>query len=156
MAEVKGLENLQAALEALPANIEKNFMRGALRAGGKEIEQEAKALVPVKSGKLRSTIRTSTGSRGGKVFARVLAGDRRKGGAFWAGFVERGTKAHEIKPKNRASLFIAGLLRQIVKHPGARASHFMERAAEGRERAAVQAVANYLKDRLARFKVRGR
>lgn len=172
---VHGLAELQKAMDEFPAKIEQNIMRGALRAGANVIAEEARRLVPVQSGQLRESIRVSVRPLpGGRIVATVKAGDRfkvYKGGValkgapyrtkrssggydyhapFYAHFVEFGTARHWIKPKNRKSLFIAGLLREIVDHPGARPRPFMRPALDAKARAAVEAMAEYIRKRLPR------
>lgn len=149
--EIKGAAELQRALAQLPAKLEARVSRQALRAGAKIIEQEAKARVPVNEGKLRASIRVSTGIRNGVVNAQVKAGGRKKGDPFYAHFVEFGTKPHEIKPRRFKSLFIAGLMRKIVQHPGAKAKPFMKPAFDAKAQEAVGAVTDYIRKRLARL-----
>lgn len=112
---VKGLDELQKFLDALPAKMEANVMRSALRAGAQVIAQEAKANVPVDTGRLRDSIRVTTRSRRGTVYASVKAGskdtkkkvsEKRGGGisvsyenAWYAHFVEYGTAPHFIGTK---------------------------------------------------------
>ena len=69
MAEVKieGLEALYKQMQELPLKVEKNVMRGALRAGQKTFLVRARALVPVKSGALRKSLRIKTNSKRGLV-----------------------------------------------------------------------------------------
>ena len=111
LAQVKGLAELQAAMDSLPAKIEANIMRGALRAGAKLIQAEAKRLVPVAppneenrrlyggyEGLLRDSIRISVSLRRGTVTARVRAGGkvRGTGDPYYARWPEYGTKPHRI------------------------------------------------------------
>jgi HK97 gp10 family phage protein len=128
--QIKGGEELAAALRDFPVKFEVKVMTAALREGAMEIESRAKLNVPVRTGKLRKSIkiRRRTNKRSGYINLLVTAGDRKKHGAFYAHMVEFGTQPHEIAPKTAKSLFIAGLLRQIVQHPGAKPSGFMRRA----------------------------
>ena len=144
--EVKGLAGLQALLDELPARIEGNVVRGALRAGAKVVSDEAKRLCPVgKTGDLRDSIRVSLRSKHGRITATVKAGNAR---AFYAHMVEFGTARHWIKPKNRKSLFVAGLLREAVDHPGAKKEPFMRPAIDGKADEAIDAMAAYLRERI--------
>jgi HK97 gp10 family phage protein len=170
---VTGLAELQKVLDEFPAAMERNIMRGALRAGANVIAKEARRLVPVNTGQLRDSIRVSVRPfPGGKLVATVKAGGRFKvyasgkaiknaayrtgkaGGGFdyhtpfYAHFVEFGTARHWIKPKSRKSLFIAGLLKELVDHPGARSKPFMRPAFDGKARAAIEAMADYIRTRL--------
>ena len=144
--EVKGLSGLQALLDELPARIEGNVVRGGLRSAAKVVEMEAKRLCPVgKTGDLRESIRVTLRSKHGRISATVKAGNAR---AFYAHMVEFGTARHWIKPKNRKSLFVAGLLREAVDHPGAKKEPFMRPAIDGKAGEAIDAMAAYLRDRI--------
>jgi HK97 gp10 family phage protein len=145
--EIKGLAELHQTLQQLPATIERNVLRGALRAGGKVIEAEARSLVPVASGDVRDSIRVSmrVRSKAGWVNAQVKAGNKK---AWYARLVEFGTARHWIRPKNRKSLFIAGLFKEAVDHPGAKPKPFMRPAFDNKARAAIDAMADYIRARL--------
>lgn len=146
---VTGLADLQRALDTLPAKIERNILRGALRAGAKVTLARAKDVAPAEkfgphAGALRAGLSIKTSSRGGTVKATVSTG----GKAFYARFVEYGTKAHWIKPKHHRSLFFAGIARKAVRHPGAKANPFMLVALNSTAHAAVVAFAEYIRARL--------
>ena len=144
--KVTGLAELQALLDELPARIEGNVVRGGLRAAAKVVETEAKRLCPVgKSGDLRESIRVSLRSKHGHISATVKAGNAK---AYYAHMVEFGTARHWIKPKNRKSLFVAGMLREAVDHPGAKKEPFMRPAIDGKANEAIDAMAVYLRERI--------
>lgn len=166
MAEtkIKGLADLQAALDALPAKIEANIMRGALRAGAKVMLTEAKRLAPVgepnaenarlyggRPGLLRDSIRIKTRMRRGQVSASVVAGDKTTDGGvpFYARFVEYGTAAHVIQAGPGKYLPLGNGYVKSVQHPGARAQPFMRPALDMGTTAAVAAAADYIRQRLA-------
>lgn len=144
---VSGLFELDKLLKELPAKIEGNIMRGAMRAGAKVFADRAKELVPVKSGQLRDSIKVSTRSKRGRVSATVRAGGKK---AFYAHMVEFGTARHFIKPRKRKSLFFAGLAREVIDHPGASPKPFMRPALDGGQAEAVNAAADYIRKRLAK------
>lgn len=143
--KITGLAELDRALQDLPAKIERSVLRGGLRAGAKVIEAAARARVPAKSGALRESIRVSMRVRRGRVAARIIAGNKQ---AFYAHMVEFGTAHHWIKPRNRKSLFLAGLFRELVDHPGARQKPFMRPALDSSAGPAVDAMASYIRARL--------
>ena len=144
---VSGLSELDKLLKELPAKIEGNIMRGAMRAGAKVFADRAKQMVPVKSGQLRDSIKVSTRSKRGRVSATVRAGGKK---AFYAHMVEFGTARHLIKPRKRKSLFFAGIAREVVDHPGASPKPFMRPALDGGQVEAVNAAADYIRKRLAK------
>lgn len=148
--KIKGLAELQKALAELPDKIERNIVRSALRAAAKVTAEEAKRRVPVRRGKLRDSIRVSTRLVKGKPTATVTAGGTKKGAPFYAHLVEFGAKAHFIKPKKAKSLFIAGVFREGVDHPGARKQPFLRPALDASAQAAVLAFGNAVKARLTK------
>lgn len=117
LVHVKGLSELQAFLDALPAKMEQNVMRGAMRAGAMPIRDEARRTAPIAApstrnrkeynaylGALRDSIRVSVKARGGRVTASVKAGGKAKGGVvvYWAGWAEYGTRPHFISVRDEA------------------------------------------------------
>lgn len=146
---VNGLAELQALLNTLPAKIEANILRGALRAGAKPIMQMARESAPVGEpseankrkynlykGALRDSLRISAriDRRSGDVIASVKAGGKsRKTGAdvFYAHIVEyTGAAPHG-------------------NHPGMMARPFMRNALDAQSESAVVAAAEYIKKRLS-------
>jgi len=100
-------------------------------------ERDAKLLCPVKTGRLRSSIKyRKLGQYSGEVYTNVE----------YAAFVHEGTKAHIISPRNKrflawkdpASPFAVQkgkykgwvFCKKSVKHPGYRGKPFMSAAAE--------------------------
>lgn len=191
---VKGLAELEKALNELPLKFEKNIVRGALRAGAKVVRDEARALAPVapptkegrekyggRAGLLRDSIRVSSSKVvDGRVVVNVVAGGSVKGtknfgggAAFYARWVEFGTKPHMItvaqplgrmtrrgwKPfsirthnrmLHRGSLVIGqNFVGPVVMHPGAVPNPFMRPALDNKGGAAIQAIADYIRKRLA-------
>lgn len=148
---VKGLAELQRALDSLPAKLEANIMRGALRAGAKVLAAEAKRNVHSVSGALADSIRVGTKSRRGTVVGRVVAGGKSKlarngGDAFYGRFVEYGTAAHVIRAKN-GKLLALGVSK--VNHPGAKKKPFMRPAMDTQAQPALEAVREYIRNRLS-------
>ena len=149
---VKGMRELDAVLKTLPAKIEANIMRGAMRQGAKVVAQYAKIKVQKKSTKLARSVRynTTLDRRVGQVKAYVRAGGKGKKGktvtAFYANFVEFGTKPHIIKAKPPNTLLAIGV--PIVHHPGAKPYPFMRPALDTQAQAAFKAVGDYVRKRL--------
>src|SRR3990172_10648780 len=113
---VKGLAELQKFLDQLPAKIERNVMRGALRAGMKVVERVAKANIHSVSGLLAEGLKVGTRSRGGTVTAYLKASGKH---AFIAKWVEFGTRAHNIAAKKGGWLSFGSIFTKSVEHPGA-------------------------------------
>lgn len=179
LKNIKGGKELQAFLDQLPAKMEANVMRSALRKGAQVIAEEAKMQCPTDTGRLRDSIRVSVRLIRGKVVAKVSAGGATKkrvsstasGGvkvaydnAYYARFVEFGTAAHYIKAVKAKSLVLrankqasSGFANRWmswvvdgVEHPGARAKPFMRPAFDSKSTAALQAVIDQIRKRLTK------
>lgn len=152
---IKGLAELQAALDSLSAKIEVNIMRGAIRAGCKVIALDAKQRIHNHSGELAKSIKFGArpDKRAGQVQGYARAGGQGKKGekrAFYASMVEYGTAAHAIKAKLPGHrLKFGGAYVDQVNHPGSRKFPFMRPAMDATAQTAVQAVADYIRKRLA-------
>lgn len=140
-SRIEGLAELAKSLRAMPEDLSKNALRAAVRAGAATIREEAKAKVPVATGKLRSAIylkqiREASSRLSQVFFVGVRSGPKRrrnkKTGAiekdysrdawYWR-FVEFGTRFMAARP-------------------------FMRPAFERRKEAAVAAIAAKLKARI--------
>jgi HK97 gp10 family phage protein len=139
----RGLSDLQAFLDKLPAKIERNVVRGALRAGANVVKPIAQANIHDVSGHLAASLKVTTQSRGGRVTASVYTRE------FYAHFVEYGTGPHRIAAYRAGALVINGRLVKSVEHPGARARPFLRPALDTQAGAAVLAAAAYIRSRLA-------
>lgn len=150
---IDGLAELDAALKDLPARVEANLLRGGLRAAARVIEDEARRLVPKKTGLLAESIRVSgrVDKREGKVVYRIIAGGNKKGQAFYAHIVEYGTRLHYIK----GPLALGGKMVSGVDHPGAKEHPFMRPALDTKTQPAIAAMADYIRARLHKLEVRG-
>jgi hypothetical protein len=148
---ITGLKELQTFLDQLAPKIERNVVRGALRAGAvKELLPETQANLlkegAVKTGQLIAGLKVGTRSKGGKVIAYVKAAGPH---AYIAKWIEYGVRAHNIAAKTGGWLFFGGIFAKVVQHPGLRPRPFMRPALDRSGGAAVVAVAEYMKNRLA-------
>lgn len=150
--QIKGAAELQRFLDQLPANVEKNIVRGALRAGTKVLADAVQNVVPVKSGALKESIKVRAGVRAGRVTARVSIGDKK---AWYLHILEGGSKPHDIAPKKRRdpsdgkkALSFGGFVRALARHPGAKANPFFVRTVDTHSQRASDAVIAYIRNRL--------
>ena len=145
---VTGLAELQAFLDTLPAKVEQNILRGALRAGAKPILEDAKAGAQesTKTGLMRDGLKITTKAKKGTVTVSIKAGGKH---AYLAKFVEFGTAAHRIDPKNGGVLSFGGGFARHVDHPGQRAKPFLRPAFDAQSENAVVATGEYIKKRLS-------
>jgi HK97 gp10 family phage protein len=158
---IVGGADLAAFLKLLPKKLETNIMRAALRAGASVIAKEAKNNLSVhKTGSLKKSIRTSSRSQKGTVFAYARAGGNRGAGnkdksAFYSAFIEYGSAAHGIVAKNKPNLVFRARDGRLVKtkfiplHPGFSAKPFMRPAFDTKGAEAVAAVAKKIRERLS-------
>ena len=162
---VSGLRELDALLKQLPVNIERNVLRGAMRAGQKVLADAAKSYLrqngSVDSGELEKSIRIRfkrKSEKFGWVRAYVMAGNRE---AYYAHMIEYGTGSfysntgtksrrapYEIVPKKAGSLFFGGMFRESIIHPGIRPAPFMRPAVDNYADAAIDAVVQYMEKRI--------
>ncbi len=150
-AHVKGLSDLQSFLDQLPAKLERNVMRSALRAGAtKELLPEAQANLmsagAVQTGELIAGLKVKTKVRGGTVTSSVVSTGKH---AYIAKWIEYGVAAHNIAAKKGGWLSFAGIFAKEVMHPGFKARPFLRPALDRSGGAAVVASAEYMKKRLA-------
>lgn len=151
----EGFKELEARISAFPQRFRRNAMRGGMRAGLKVLVQGARKRVPVKSGALKKTIRSSSQSfnEGALIIGRVSVGGavragKLKGKATWyAHIIERGAKAHVIKPRRSEALAFGGRFVREVKHPGIRGRFFMAQTASQDGPKAERAYVAYVENR---------
>lgn len=139
--EVQGLRELHQALQQLPVRMEKNILRGAIRAGARVIYEEARRRAPVLKdadprrimGALAKSVRImSPNLRNGTIKGGVMAGGKATVGrgankvqanAWYAHFVEYGTVNMPAQP-------------------------FLRPAVDSRAQTAIEATGQYIRDRL--------
>lgn len=146
---IEGGRELDALLQQLAPNVEKNIMRAALRAGAAVFREEARRKLQqngsVISGLLSKGMRVTTDGRRGNVNASLKASGKHKHIAHW---VEYGTAPHRIKAKRKKALSIGGRAVEDVAHPGARDKPFMRPAFDEHADAAIRAVTDKVRERL--------
>jgi len=158
---LEGTAELSRVLQDFLVAMEARVISGALRKGAKEVEAFAKDLVPERTGELKDSIkiRRQVSKKRGFVNFFVTAGDRKSGQGWYAHLVEYGTGPHEIRPRKAKSLFIAGLLRTVVNHPGAKGAGFMRRAFDKGSEPALTSITAEVKagvGRLLKRRAKGR
>jgi HK97 gp10 family phage protein len=169
---IQGLAELDRLLKQLPTRIEANVLRGALRAGQKAISDRAKQNLvtngSVDTGALRDSLRVRFARKSAKfgwLRSNLIAGNKDAwyahlvefgSGSFYTGSGESVRGPYEIKPKNRKSLLIAGIMRETVTHPGAKPKPFMRPAVDSGVAEATDAFAEYVRKRVPRELERAR
>lgn len=161
---VKGFAELQAFLDQLPAKMEANVMRSAMRQGVNVIAREARANAPVGppssknakvyggyAGALKKSIVVNSKYSNGQFLATVKAGGSPKqakgADVYYAKWVEYGVAAHGVK---KGSSRKRGKLQDGDLHPGFAAKPFMRPALDSRANDAIQAVGDQVRKRLTK------
>lgn len=173
LTKFKGGKELQDLLNTLPAKMERNVMRSALRAGAAVIRDAARENINDDTGALSKSVRVSTRARRGEVTATVKAGNKK---AFYAHMVEFGTAPHLIEARDedrptrktrkgekkvsigtmnrmikQGSLKIGeNFIGPVVMHPGAAPKPFMRPAIDQKQDEAVRAVGEQIRKRLTK------
>ena len=176
--EIKGLAELDKLLKELPAKIEGNVIRGALRAGQKTMMDAVKAKLSenssIKTKALERSIRIRFNRKSAKrgwINSYLIAGNAE---AYYSHWVEYGTAAHFISVKKeaapsrmtrrgiksygigtinkmvkRGSLVIGkNFVGQSVAHPGARPKPFMRPAFDANSDKSIESMVEYMKKRI--------
>lgn len=153
LTHVKGLKELTGFLTKLPEKVQNNILRGALRAGAKVVQEEAKRNAPVDTGKLRDGIKVGSRKKGGIVTASVKTTGPH---GFLANWMEFGVAAHTIVAEKGGFLFVDNdTFAQSVEHPGLQPKPFMRPALEGKATEATVATGNYMKSRMTKAGIEG-
>lgn len=146
--QIKGAAELQRYLDQLPANVEKNIVRGALRAGTKVMADAVKAAAPEKTGALKKSVRVRAGVRAGRVTSRVVIGDKK---AWYLHILEGGAKPHDIRPKRKGekkALSFGEKMYALVRHPGVKARPFFVSTVDASAQRSATQVIDYIRNRL--------
>ena len=126
MITLTGDKALEKKLKKLPANIQRNLARKAMRKGLADMRTEARSLAPVKTGRLKKAIKTKVSLKSsGDMTGRVFIKTKGKGGAPYAHLVEWGsaitnpyrfmTKTFEKRKGEFIAIFRRELNAQILK-----------------------------------------
>lgn len=170
--KINGLSELQKLLDTLPAKIEANVMRGALRVAAKVVKDEAAPHIwSGETGKTAESLKISTRIKDGVVKASLAAQGFEGYKAMWQEF---GTKPHYLSVPDedrRVNTSLSAKRGTLVKeslttvnrrvregfdiegegvwHPGVDPKPFLRPALDSQADAAVRAAGEYIKKRLA-------
>tara|TARA_B110000971_G_scaffold121477_1_gene124380 strand:+ start:63 stop:542 length:480 start_codon:yes stop_codon:yes gene_type:complete len=143
---VKGLAELQAVLNKLPAKLEKNIMRSAMRQGANVVMKKARQNIiadgSVETGLMRKGIKTRTKTKRGTIIASVKATGKH---AYLANWIEYGVEPHSIK---KGAKLASGKGQDGRPHPGFAPKPFLRPALDTEFQAATVAIGNTIKKRL--------
>lgn len=161
MASLKGLSDVQRHIRQLPAKVEKKVLRGAARAAGKVVMDEAGARVT--SEEVREGLTMNTQSEPGRVVVKITV----KSG--WArsvaNWLEYGTDPHfisvsdadrqgmsvrRVNERTKAGTLVIGgqPVGGTVHHPGARPHPFLRVSLDLKEADAIAAAQSFINSRV--------
>jgi HK97 gp10 family phage protein len=143
LRNIKGFDEIQKLLDTLPAKIERNALRGALRAGANEILPVAVMNIHSISGRLAGSLKVGTSAERGGARASVYTRD------FKAMWVEWGTRPHTITVRRERALNFGSAVVHSAHHPGADPHPFLLPAMDTQASAVLLAAGEYLKTRLS-------
>lgn len=168
MVTVRGKSRVKQYFDQLPEDIERKLLRGAGRAAGQIVADEASARAL--SEEVRDGVVLKTSARDGRIVAKVTV---RKGWAYSLGvWQEWGTEPHFIrvaedqrqgrsigrinKLAKEGSLVIGEMfVGDTVYHPGAAAHPFLRPALDIRARDALAAAQAYINSRIVGGRIVG-
>jgi len=141
--DVRGIEDVQAALDKLNDKQAKAVLQKSVTAGSKALKPYVKGRAPVRTGALKRSVRTGQTKRK-RPAARVwlqkdLGGKRGNNTTFYRHMVVGGTKAHRIRFHDQVE---AGVPKNggNIRHPGAKANPFVAQGYDAGQAAAMTAI----------------
>lgn len=145
--QLKGADEMIAALEKIETNIARKHTRTALRAGAKVIQKQCQADAPTKTGRTRRAIKVRAGKRMKDAIRMLVTIGQGmfQGVTFYAGFIEYGWKwSRKRNARNRkGKALTSGATDKRI--PG---TQWLHRAFDKSETAAQQAVLESLSESL--------
>lgn len=152
MSEVKGLDELLASLKQLPQNIQKNVVRGAIRAGAASLVKEAKANVPVDTGNLKKSIGIVAVKSKKPQYIQFKVTTRKgyglKNDGWYAHMVEFGTLGKRDEPLSSETHRSLKAKEMAEKGFGSPAQPFMRPAYENKGEEAIDVAKEYMSKRI--------
>jgi len=116
-----------------------NNVKVEMKKAADTLRDEMQARVPVKSGTLKNNITSAVAKNGLRAEAGIR-GKKAKKAAFYAPWIEFGTKGHGIKPETRKALAFEGVFAMGADHPGIPARPFIGPAWDAKKPEIIKAV----------------
>lgn len=134
LVKIEGIEEVVRELKKRGLNVQRG-LEAICTAGALVIEHEAAGLA---GGTIGQEMMHETTARKGNA-VEVSVGPSKQ--AWFAKFVEFGTAAHRVRPKNRQALLLGDRYAARVEHPGGRARPFLRPALDVKGDSAQAAMA---------------
>lgn len=153
--KIEGGKELEARLKDLGSKMATSISNKALRKGANVIRDEMRSLVPIRSGRLKKSIKVKKDrfNRSNKTQTYTIGPSGP--GAYIARFIEYGTSGHVVKIKSKKILAVskAGeVFGREIKHPGVKAKPFIRPAYDTKKEAAVDTVASVIREEVRKHK----
>ena len=146
MSDLKGFDDIKKRLATLPAKIEKNILRSAVRQGAQTVRKAANVTGGASSLEIGSSRTTE------RRYKAVAAGVRFKKEKFYLMFVdETGAAPHEIKPGKKGALANVDegfFTLKAVQHPGIPEFNEVSKTLEEKEGEIIEGVRKQIEKRL--------
>ncbi len=147
MVTVKGVDELLKALKQFPQNIQKNVLKGAVRAGAASLVKEAKANVPADTGNLKKSIGVVEVKSKKPQYVQFKVTSR-KGFGWYAHMVEFGTLGKRDEPLSPETRRSPKAIEMAEKGFGSPAQPFMRPAYENKGEETIIVAKEYLEKRI--------
>lgn len=152
MVTVKGVDELLKALKQFPQNIQKNVLKGAVRAGAASLVKEAKANVPADTGNLKKSIGVVEVKSKKPQYVQFKVTPRKgfglKSDGWYAHMVEFGTLGKRDEPLSSETHRSLKAKEMAEKGFGSPAQPFMRPAYENKGEETITVAKEYLEKRI--------
>jgi HK97 gp10 family phage protein len=150
MIKLNGFKEIGKTLKTLETKVATKVVRKGVAKMAQIVRKDMRKRAPRKTGKLKKELRYKiVKSKKGGFTASVGAFN----GAFYANFIEKGTKRHVIKPKGRRKvLSFGGKSVASVVHPGTNARPFIEPAFKASQDEAIKQAGKVIMRELIKLK----
>jgi HK97 gp10 family phage protein len=150
MIKLNGFKEISKTLKTLETKTANKIVRKGVAKMAQIVRKDMRKRAPRKSGKLKKELRYKiVKSKKGGFTASVGAFND----AFYANFIEKGTKRHVIKPKGkRRVLSFGGRNATEVTHPGTPAKPFIEPAFKASRDEAIKQAGKLIMRELIKLK----
>lgn len=144
---INGGKQLHDLLQQLPVEVETKILREAMGRAANVLRQEAKARVPIETGMLEDTIKSTRDTKKGLIIAKVKLDGYY---AFVGVFMEYGVLPHVISARRSKVLRIKGKSAgKSINHPGHASRPFLRPTLDENGPRVLQIITDYLTKYLA-------
>lgn len=137
---LSGVDELNRVFKQLPKKLGEKAVLNAVRAGARTVRDEARRLVPVKTGQLRKDIKVITEKKSRRTAEKLVSVGVKGPSAFRAHFIEFGTRNFPARPflrpaaANKAEEAIRIMTTQLGVQVEKQAASLIAKEGAGRKR----------------------